>query len=66
MASVDQHARDDDRLRTDGPQAVDERLRFLGSHALGTIFRICEITCLRVIGIGEMSHRQHLAHAADG
>ncbi len=63
---VDPDRRDEHRLAADGPQAVDQGHGLLMAHALGVIAGAREIASLGVVGVDEIGHGDHLAHALDG
>ena len=66
MLTFYHHTGDDDRLGSKLTQGIDQLVGFVHGHAILLIFRIGKIARLGVIGIDEVSHRQHLAHAVDG
>ena len=64
--SVDTDAGDEHRAGTDAAQLVDERAGPRSVHAVCTVGGVGEIAGFCIVGISEMGHGHHLAHAVDG
>ena len=66
VLAVDHYTCNYHRLGSRLAECVNHAARLGSRHPFRHIGRIRQITSLGVVGIDEMSHRDHLEHAADG
>ena len=66
MAAFDGYGGDEHRLGADGPQLVEQFMGLLVGDALGVERMAGEVAGLGVVGVDEVGHGHHLAHALDG